>query len=100
LVAIVIELGGLQLDAAPEVRSRALFSEKISGVRLSYSADAKALIVSQRSQEQAAVVAALPSRPSEGDSRCMRKDQERHRDDNGQGIQKAWKFGRIPSLAP
>jgi hypothetical protein len=35
LVAIVIELGGLQLDAVPEVRSRALFSEKISGVRLS-----------------------------------------------------------------
>jgi hypothetical protein len=37
-------------------------SEKISGVRLSYSADAKALIASQRSQEQSAGVAALPAR--------------------------------------
>jgi hypothetical protein len=38
-------------------------SEKIIGARLSYSADAKALIAAQRSPEQAAGVAALPSRP-------------------------------------
>jgi hypothetical protein len=47
-------------------------SEKIVGVRLSFSMDAKALITAQRSKESARVFR-LPSRPSSGESRCLKQ---------------------------
>jgi hypothetical protein len=56
-----------RLPFSPEVEAthshRRQPSEKIVGVRLSYSADAKALIASKRFQERQAVVVAPSSRP-------------------------------------
>jgi hypothetical protein len=56
-----------RLPFSPEVEAthwhRRQPSEKIVGVRLSFSADAKALIAAQRTKEQSTMIAAPPSRP-------------------------------------
>ena len=69
-----------KLPFSPEVEAthwhRRQPSERVVGVRLSFSMDAKALIASQRSKEQPAVVAALLQDRPWGIA-LYEKDQER-----------------------
>jgi hypothetical protein len=69
-----------RLPFSPEVEAthwhRRQPSERVVGVRLSFSTDAKALIASQRSREQPAVVAALPQDRPWGIA-LYERDQER-----------------------